>query len=273
MPDQTSATSDYTMGYSEEFLKLLGRRSMETHAKHLLPHLKSGLRVLDFGCGPGTISIGLAKAVEPGEVHGIDMDDSQIGLAQSAAVAGGHGNATFRVGDVTDLPFEDGSFDVANCHAVLMHVPDTKAVMGEVKRVLKPGGIISSREMIVASSFLEPGSSSTAAAWATFSNLIAANGGHPQMGKELKNTFLDAGFSDVRASASFDFFSTTEDVAFLHTFISDWFYSPDVIAAATKYGLATQQQFDDWRLALNQWMSHAGAVGALGFGEGIAFKP
>ena len=42
MPDQTSATSDYTMGYSEEFLNLLGRRSMETHAKHLLPHLKSG---------------------------------------------------------------------------------------------------------------------------------------------------------------------------------------------------------------------------------------
>ena len=38
-------------------------------------------------------------------------------------------------------------------------------------------------------------------------------------------------------------------VAFLHTFISDGFYSPDVIAAATKYGLATQQQFDDWRLA------------------------
>ena len=59
-------------------------------------------------------------------------------------------------------------------------------------------------------------------------------------------------------------------VAFLHTFISDWFYSPDVIAAATKYGLAAQQQFDDWRLALDQWMSHAGAVGALGFGEGIA---
>ena len=40
MPDQTSATSDYIMGYSEEFLNLLGRRSMETHAKHLLPHLK-----------------------------------------------------------------------------------------------------------------------------------------------------------------------------------------------------------------------------------------
>ena len=75
------------------------------------------------------------------------------------------------------------------------------------------------------------------------------------------------------SSASFDFFSTAEDVAFLHAFISDWFHSPDVIAAATKYGLATQQQFDDWRLALDQWKSHAGAVGAIAFGEVIACKP
>ncbi len=156
MPDQTSGTSEYTMGYSEEFRWLLDRRSLETHGKHLLPRLKSGLRVLDFGCGPGTISVGLARVVEPGEVHGIDMEESQIGLAKAAAEAGGHGNATFHVGDVTNFPFEDDSFNVAHCHAVLMHVPDASAALAEVKRVLKPGGIISSREVIVASCFMEP---------------------------------------------------------------------------------------------------------------------
>ena len=60
------------------------------------------------------------------------------------------------VGDVTDLPFDDDSFDVAHCHAVLMHVPDTPAVLAEVKRVLKPGGIIASREAIISSSFSTP---------------------------------------------------------------------------------------------------------------------
>ena len=75
MADQTS---EYTMGYSEEFLQLLDRRSAETHAAYLLPHLQSGFRVLDFGCGPGTVTVGLARAVEPGEVHGIDMEESQI---------------------------------------------------------------------------------------------------------------------------------------------------------------------------------------------------
>ena len=119
--------------------------------------------------------------------------------------AGGHGNATFHVGDVTDLPFEDDYFDVAHCHAVLMHVPDTGGVLAEVMRVLKPGGIISSREFFVASSFLEPSNENIDAAWTTFSRLLAANGGHPQMGKELKNTFLEAGFSDIWAGGSLRF--------------------------------------------------------------------
>ena len=128
------------------------RFTAETHAAHLLPYLKTGLRVLDFGCGPGTISAGLAKAVEPGELHGVGIEESQIDLARSVAEAGGQDNATFHVGDVTDLPFEDAFFDVAHCHNVLMHVPDTRAVLTEVKRVLKPGGIVSAREMICESS-------------------------------------------------------------------------------------------------------------------------
>jgi hypothetical protein len=92
------------------------------------------------------------------------------------------------------------------------------------------------------------------------------------MGRELKNAFLDAGFSDIRATASFDFFSSAPDVAFLHAFIMDWFYKPEIVGAATKYGLATQEQFDEWRQGLDEWKSHAGAVGGLAFGEAIARK-
>ena len=80
MADQGSAESSYTMGYSEEFLQLLHRRNADRNTAYLLPHLRPGLRVLDFGCGPGTISVGLARAVEPGELHGIDIEESQIDL-------------------------------------------------------------------------------------------------------------------------------------------------------------------------------------------------
>ena len=271
MPVPASTTSTYTMGYDDDFLQMLRWRSVETHARHLLPHLEPGLSVLDFGCGPGTLSVGLASAVEPGDFHGIDIEQSQIDMARAAAEAGGHTNASFRVGDATDLPFDNDTFDVAHCHTVLNHVPDTAAVLSEVKRVLKPGGIVSCRELVAASCFSEP-AYTLAEAWAVFTTLVAANGGHPQMGKELKAKLVEAGFADVRATASFDTFSSAEGIAVLDGVITEWFFSPKVMTAATTYGLATEEQFDQWRIDQEQWKKHPGAVGAIAFGEAIASK-
>lgn len=273
MSENIPPSPAYTMGYTPEFLQLLERRNAETHAAYLLSHLEPGMKVLDFGCGPGTITVGLAQAVPLGEVHGVDMEHSQIDLARAAASAGGHHNAEFHVGNVYELPFEDNSFDAAHCHAVLMHVPDTLRALQEVKRVLKPEGIIGGREMIASSSFSEPMGETTDEAWATFIKLLEANGGHPEMGKELKSHLLDAGFVDIRASGSFDYFSSPADIAFLHAFIIDWFFMPRVVEAATQLGLATHEQFDRWRLEMDQWKDEPGAVGGLAFGEAIGRKP
>ena len=273
MSDDAKQSAEYTMGYSEEFRQLLNRRSLQTHAAHLIPHLKPGLRALDFGCGPGTLSVGLAQAIEPGEMHGIDMEASQIELARAAAAAGGHENAVFHVGNALELPFEDDYFDVAHCHTVLMHVPDTQALLAEVKRVLKPGGIISSRELFGSSCFLEPNREEFDTAWDVFLRLLNANGGHSDMGKELKTAFLEAGFTNIEASLSFDSFGSAEDIAFLHSFIGGWFFMPEVVAAAIQYGLATQQLFDEVRVALDEWVTEDGAVGGLAFGECVASKP
>ena len=93
------------------------------------------------------------------------------------------------------------------------------------------------------------------------------------MGKELKNAFLEAGFTDIQATLSFDSFGSAEDIAFLHSFIGGWFFMPEVVAAAIQYGLATQQIFDQVRVALDEWSEEAGAVGGLAFGECLASKP
>ena len=270
-PDAPAPT--YTMGYSDEFRQLLDRRSAETHAAYLLPRLEPGMRVLDFGCGPGTITVGLAKLVEPGEVHGVDMEESQIEIARAAAAAGGHDNVAFHFGNILDLPFEDSSFDVAHCHAVLMHVPDVRAALAEVKRVLKPGGIVAGREMIVSSSFVEPDLGGLNEAWGTFSKLLAANGGHPEMGRQLKGALLGAGFADLWTSAAFEPFSAPGDVAFLHGFVIDWFLSPTVIEAATKYGLTTREEFDAFRRLLDEWKERPDAFAAFAWGEAVGHKP
>ena len=213
-------------------------------------------------------------AVRPGEVHGIDMEESQVELARAAAAAGGHDNITFHVGNVYELPFEDGYFDAAHCHAVLMHVPDTQRALQEVQAGAETRRHrIASREMIASSSFSEPMGETTPEAWSTFIKLLAANGGHPEMGKELKAHLLRAGFADIRTSASFDFFSSAADVAFLHAFICDWFFMPRVVEAATQFGLATHEQFERWRVEMDEWKDEPGAVGGLAFGEVIGVKP
>lgn len=273
MTDSTSATPFYTIGFSESILQHLRRHTAHTHAAHLLPYLKPGLRVLDLGCGPGTLSIGLAEAIAPGELHGVDMEPSQVDLARSIAKAGGHDNATFQVGDVTGLPFDDDSFDVVHGNAILVHVPDTQAVLAEAKRVLKPGGLISAREWILENSFLAPDFEVIGDAWATLAELITADDGHPNIGRDLKRHLLEAGFSDVRPTASFTSYTTEEDIGYFSRVIESWFFSADVRASATAYGVATQQQLDNLEQALKRWMSHPGAFGAVAYGEVIAHKP
>ena len=267
-----SAKPAYTMGYGEEFLQVLKRRSAETHAADLLPRLRPGMRVLDFGCGQGTISVGLAKAVDPGELHGIDVEDSQVAAATEAAKAGGHENAHFRAGDVTDLPFEDEWFDVVHCNAVLMHVPDTNAALSEIARVLKPGGIVSVRELNTASSFMTPDFGNLDGAWQAYATLLAANGGHPQMGTEIKGILHTAGFAEVEANGSFELFHTDADREFFHGFLREWFFGGDVVEKATQHGIVAPEQFQAWSRSLDAWKEHPGAVAAFAWGGAIGRK-
>ncbi len=269
----TSATPDYTMGFSEEMLESLRRYTAEASATYLLPYLRPGLRVLDFGCGPGTISVGLAKEVAPGEFHGIDMEESQIDIARAVANVYGGSNMTFHIGDVTDMPFEDGFFDVAHCHNVLMHIPDTAAVLAEVKRVLKPGGVIGCREMICESSYTHPDFGIIRKAWEMFEDLLAADDAHPQMGKEIKSHLLNAGFTNVKATGSVDMYSAPADVEFIYKFANRWFLSPEITEAAIKYGAATQELCNSIRSAYDRWKVHTGAICAVAFGEAVAGKP
>ena len=267
------STPTYTMGYSDEFLQLLTRRSAQTSAAYLLPHLRPGQCLLDFGCGPGTISVGLAEAVHPGVLHGVDLEASQIEMAQAAATAGGHSNMRLQTGDVTELPFEDDFFDVCHCHAVLTHVPETQAALAEVRRVLKPGGLLASREVICASCFFEPDVNGLNGGWETFAELLETNGGHAQMGRQLKGALREAGYADIRLGAEFEYFTTAEDIVFFHGFATGWFCSADTVEAAVERGVAERQQFDGWHRGLDLWKEEPGATAAMGWGYALCRNP
>jgi SAM-dependent methyltransferase len=96
-----------------------------------------GLRVLEIGCGLGTDGARFARA---GAIYtGVDLTEAAVSLARRRFELEGL-PGEFRVADAEALGFADGSFDIVYSHGVLHHTPDVRSAVGEVRRVLRPGG-------------------------------------------------------------------------------------------------------------------------------------
>ena len=264
----------YTMGYDEAFRQFLERRNAAACAGHLLPHLEPGTDLLDLGCGPGSISRGLARAVAPGRMQGVDMEESQIDIARAAAEADGLENARFLAGDVLDLPFGADSFDVVHCHALFMHVPDTRALLGEIRRVLRPGGLLSVRDLVGSASFLETGHGDLDGMMNAFIDLIEANRGHGEMGRKLKRHLMAAGLVDVRMSFGVETYDTVEDIRFFANFVRDWFFNPRTTADMIRHELATEEDIRNWRGIVARFLEEPGdSVFNLTWGAALGRNP
>jgi glycosyltransferase involved in cell wall biosynthesis/ubiquinone/menaquinone biosynthesis C-methylase UbiE len=98
--------------------------------------LHDGERVLDCGCGMGFYLMAMGK-LRRLELVGLDQDVDRLDCAQRE-----HVPATLVSGDIHHLPFDDASFDKVLMSEVLEHLPDDRAALREVYRVLKPGGIL-----------------------------------------------------------------------------------------------------------------------------------
>lgn len=127
--DKTSDGRVYAFGYSEAAVEMMGARTAQIQAGFLLPELAPDMSVLDIGCGPGSITVGLAEAVIRGRATGLDIEPSQIELARRRANEMGLGNCHFEVGSVFDLPFADNSFNVVFGHTILMQFRDLHPVL------------------------------------------------------------------------------------------------------------------------------------------------
>lgn len=103
--------------------------------------IRSGLRVLDVGCGFGDPALDVATAVGPrGVVVGVDHDPKSLELARKRAAASGLANVSFEVGEAQALPFPDGSFDAVVSRLLVVYFPNPVPVLREMWRVLAPGG-------------------------------------------------------------------------------------------------------------------------------------
>ncbi len=112
--------------------------------------LNSGETVLDIGCGAGFDTLIAAQQVGlQGRVIAIDMTPEMLRKAEAAAREMGLMNIDFREGLAENLPLDDETVDVVISNGVINLCPDKMAVMGEIRRVLKPGGRIQIADIVV----------------------------------------------------------------------------------------------------------------------------
>src|ERR1700757_3757897 len=129
----------YTHGHHESVLRSHRWRTAENSAAYLLPHLAPDAKVLDVGCGPGTITAGLAAPGPPGAGH--RGGGAAAGIEQ-ARNQQSQGNLDFATGDVYALDYPDASFDVVHAHQILQHLGDPVRALREMRRVTRPGGLV-----------------------------------------------------------------------------------------------------------------------------------
>jgi demethylmenaquinone methyltransferase / 2-methoxy-6-polyprenyl-1,4-benzoquinol methylase len=104
-----------------------------------LARIRVGTRVLDLACGTGDIA--LAAAARGGSVTGLDITERMVELARRRNVSG-RPPARFLVGDMAALPFGDEQFDVVTTGYGIRNVPEIEPAIREIKRVLRPGGVL-----------------------------------------------------------------------------------------------------------------------------------
>jgi len=156
------------------------------------------MRLLDCGCGAATITIGLAEAVAPGEVVGIDLAPVQVERARALARERGLANLRFKVGDVTALPFADGEFDAAFASNVLQYLRDPRVGYRELRRVVRPGGVVGLLDPDVSSMRLAPDSPFTREFLPLFFR-FREEGASPYYAPQQRSFLRAAGFVNVRA--------------------------------------------------------------------------
>lgn len=201
-PVDSPQRDEYMHGHHESVLRSHAWRTVENSAAYLIPELAAGLAVLDVGSGPGTITIDLARRVAPGFVTGVDASADIVLQASALAHDEGIHNVSFHVGDVYSLDFDDNTFDIVHAHQVLQHLANPVAALKEIKRVLKPGGLLAARDVDYGGVVWYPELPGLASWMKVYREVAFWNGGTPDAGRALKAWAHLAGFTGVVSSAS-----------------------------------------------------------------------
>jgi SAM-dependent methyltransferase len=259
----------YTHGPA--FDAFLTRRSAAREGAFFLPHLRAGMRLLDCGCGSGSITLGLAAAVTPGRVVGVDADARPIVAARARAAQQDLANVTFAVGSVYALPFPEAAFNAVFANAVLFHLRDPAAALREMRRVLTRGGVIGIRDAEVGAEVLAPPTPHLTRWQDLWLRVLAHNGGSPLYARHLRRLLLDAGFDRCEAQASVRGGGTLELTRDHAQHVRSRLAGPAGWGVAIAQGWVTQDEVDALEAEIVAWGERPDACFALPFYSAVGW--
>jgi len=198
--------------------------------------LRAGDSVLDAGCGTGLLTeIMSAQVGDQGRVSGLDYSQDMLDLAEPRCRE--LGNVDLHQGSVIGLPFDANTYDAASCIQTLLYVKEVDAAIGELYRVLKPGGRIGIIETdwhgLVTNS---PDATTTRLMTDAWDATVSSPNLPPQLIPKLRS----AGFSAIKAQA----------IPVLNDSHNSAGYGAGMVRYmaknAVKQGVVKQQQADQW---------------------------
>ena len=182
------------LGYSEDDLSgvpLASNMGLGCGNPIAIAALKEGETVLDLGSGGGFDCFLARKQVgETGRVIGVDMTPDMIALARKNAADAGYSNVEFRLGEIEHLPVADGTVDAIISNCVINLSLDKEQVFREAFRVLKPGGRISTSDVVATAEI-------PVDIMQDLALIAGCIGGAEHVGR-LEEMLQQAGFQDIR---------------------------------------------------------------------------
>jgi ubiquinone/menaquinone biosynthesis C-methylase UbiE len=157
-------------------------------------NVQPATRVLEVGSGLGLLAADVTAAARAVHVIGVELSSAQI----AAAVR--HPDIRYVRGDARCLPLPAGTFDLVYARYVLEHVADPQGVVGEMRRVTRPGGRVAACENDISLMRLDPACPAFEDVWLAFQQHQKNLGGDSLVGRRLHRLFRSAGFSTVQLS-------------------------------------------------------------------------